>query len=241
VTKHFFDNRYGTGQSTLDGVLRATNRLVAGRVFVVGGYGWCSRGIATRAKGLGAHVVVTEVDPFRALEALMDGFRVMPMSEAAQIADFIVTSTGNIHVVDKAHFEVMKDGCVLANSGHFNVEINIPALDEMATNSREIRPFTHEYTLADGRRIYLLGEGRLINLAAAEGHPSSVMDMSFANQALCAEYLAAQHEELGHQVYSVPQDIDRRVAKLKLAAMDIEIDTLTEEQREYLSSWEAGT
>lgn len=241
ITKHFFDNRYGTGQSTLDGVLRATNRLVAGRVFVVGGYGWCSRGIATRAKGLGAHVVVTEVDPFRALEALMDGFRVMPMVEAAQIADFIVTSTGNINVVDRAHIEVMKDGCVVANSGHFNVEINIPALKEMATSSREIRPFTQEYVLADGRRIYLLGEGRLINLAAAEGHPSSVMDMSFANQALSAEYLTAHHGSLGPQVYSVPEDIDRRVAELKLAAMDIQIDTLTGEQQRYLSSWEAGT
>ncbi len=241
ITKHFFDNRYGTGQSTLDGVLRATNRLVAGRVFVVGGYGWCSRGIATRAKGLGAHVVVTEIDPFRALEALMDGFRVMPMSEAARIADFIVTSTGSINVVDRAHFEVMKDGCVVANSGHFNVEINIPALEEMATSSREIRSFTREYVMADGRRIYLLGEGRLINLAAAEGHPSSVMDMSFANQALSAEYLTARHDTLGHQVYPVPADIDRQVAELKLAAMDIQIDTLTEEQQAYLSSWEAGT
>ncbi len=241
ITKHFFDNRYGTGQSTLDGVLRATNRLVAGRVFVVGGYGWCSRGIATRAKGLGAHVVVTEIDPFRALEALMDGFRVMPMSEAARIADFVVTSTGSINVVDRAHFEVMKDGCVVANSGHFNVEINIPALEEMATSSREIRSFTREYVMADGRRIYLLGEGRLINLAAAEGHPSSVMDMSFANQALSAEYLTARHDTLGHHVYPVPADIDRQVAELKLAAMDIQIDTLTEEQQAYLSSWEAGT
>jgi adenosylhomocysteinase len=241
ITKHFFDNRYGTGQSTLDGILRATNRLLAGRVFVIGGYGWCSRGIATRAKGMGAHVVVTEVDPFRALEALMDGFRVMPMSEAARIADVIVTSTGSINVVDRAHFEVLKDGCVIANSGHFNVEINIPALEEMATAVREIRPSTREYTLGDGRRINLLGEGRLINLAAAEGHPSSVMDMSFANQALSAEYLAAHRDTLGHQVYPVPEDIDRRVAQLKLAAMGVEIDTLTQEQQEYLSSWEAGT
>jgi len=194
-----------------------------------------------RAAGMGAHVVVTEIDPFRALEALMDGYRVMPMLEAARIADVIVTSTGDINVVDRAHFEVMKDGCVIANSGHFNVEINIPALEEMATTSREIRPLTQEYRLADGRRIYLLGEGRLINLAAAEGHPSSVMDMSFANQALCAEYLVAQHSALGHQVYSVPEDIDRRVAQLKLAAMGVEIDALTEQQQEYLSSWEAGT
>jgi adenosylhomocysteinase len=241
ITKHFFDNRYGTGQSTLDGIMRATNRLLAGKVFVVGGYGWCARGIAMRAAGMGAQVVVTEIDPFRALEAIMDGYRVMPMAEAARIADFIVTSTGDINVVDRAHFGVMKDGCVIANSGHFNVEINIPVLEEMATASREIRPFTQEYLLADGRRIYLLGEGRLINLAAAEGHPSSVMDMSFANQALCAEYLVAQHSALGHQVYSVPEEIDRHVAQLKLAAMGIEIDTLTEQQHEYLSSWEAGT
>jgi len=241
ITKHFFDNRYGTGQSTLDGILRATNRLLAGRVFVVGGYGWCARGIAMRAAGMGAHVVVTEIDPFRALEALMDGYRVMPMLEAARIADVIVTSTGDINVVDRAHFEVMKDGCVIANSGHFNVEINIPALEEMAATSREIRSFTQEYRLADGRRIYLLGEGRLINLAAAEGHPSSVMDMSFANQALCAEYLVTQYGALGQQVYSVPEEIDRRVAQLKLAAMGVEIDTLTEQQQEYLSSWEAGT
>jgi adenosylhomocysteinase len=241
ITKHFFDNRYGTGQSTLDGILRATNRLLAGKVFVVGGYGWCARGIAMRAAGMGAQVVVTEIDPFRALEAIMDGYRVMPMAEAARIADFIVTSTGDINVVDRAHFEVMKDGCVIANSGHFNVEINIPALEEMATASREIRPFTQEYLLADGRRIYLLGEGRLINLAAAEGHPSSVMDMSFANQALCAEYLVTQRGVLGQQVYSVPEETDRRVAQLKLAALGVEIDTLTEQQQEYLSSWEAGT
>ena len=241
ITKHFFDNRYGTGQSTLDGVLRATNRLIAGKVFVVSGYGWCSKGIAMRVKGLGANVVVTEVDPFRALEALMDGFRVMPMRQAAEIADFVVTSTGDKNVVDRGHFAAMKDGCIVANSGHFNVEINIPALEDMAISSREMRPLTQEYTLADGRRIYLLGEGRLINLASAEGHPSSVMDMSFANQALSAEYLVKHGKELANQVYSVPADIDRKVAQLKLAAMGIEIDVLTQEQQEYLSSWEAGT
>jgi adenosylhomocysteinase len=241
ITKHFFDNRYGTGQSTIDGVLRATNRLIAGKSFVVGGYGWCSKGIAMRAKGLGANVIVTEVDPFRALEAVMDGFRVMPMNEAARIADFIVTSTGDKNVVDGDDFEVMKDGCILANSGHFNVEINIPALEEMAVSSREIRPSTQEYALSDGRRIYLLGEGRLINLASAEGHPSSVMDMSFANQALCAEYLVQHSAELEHQVYAVPEAIDRQIALLKLRAMGIEIDELTAEQQAYLSSWEAGT
>jgi adenosylhomocysteinase len=241
ITKHFFDNRYGTGQSTLDGVIRATNRLIAGKVFVVGGYGWCSKGIAMRAKGLGASVVVTEVDPFRALEALMDGFRVMPMRQAAAIADFVVTSTGDKSVVDRDHFAAMKDGCIVANSGHFNVEINIPALEEMASSSREVRPYTHEYTMPDGRRIYLLGDGRLINLASAEGHPSSVMDMSFANQALSAEYLVKHGKELANKVYSVPADIDRKVAELKLAAMGIEIDVLTQEQQDYLSSWEAGT
>jgi adenosylhomocysteinase len=241
ITKHFFDNRYGTGQSTIDGILRATNRLIAGKNFVVGGYGWCSRGIAMRAEGLGANVIVTEVNPFRALEAVMDGYRVMPMSQAARIADFIVTSTGNTSVVDKAHFDVMKGGCILANSGHFNVEINIPALEAMAVSSREIRPFTQEYTLADGRCIYLLGEGRLINLASAEGHPSSVMDMSFANQALSAEYLVQHGSELENQVYSVPESLDRHVASLKLAAMGVEIDTLTTEQEHYLTSWEMGT
>jgi adenosylhomocysteinase len=241
ITKHFFDNRYGTGQSTIDGILRATNRLIAGQNFVVGGYGWCSRGIAMRAAGLGAHVIVTEVDPFRALEALMDGFRVMPMNQAARVADFIVTSTGDKNVVDGDDFEVMKDGCIIANSGHFNVEINIPALQEMSVSTREIRAFTQEYILADGRRIYLLGDGRLINLAAAEGHPSSVMDMSFANQSLSAEYLVRHGRSLGKQVYSVPADIDHRVAQLKLAAMGVEIDTLTDEQETYLASWEAGT
>ena len=241
ITKHFFDNRYGTGQSTIDGVLRATNRLIAGKNFVVGGYGWCSRGIAMRAHGLGASVIVTEVDPFRALEAVMDGYRVMPMNQAARIADFIVTSTGDTCVVDAADFEVMKDGCILANSGHFNVEINIPALQEMAVSSREIRPYTQEYALSDGRRVYLLGEGRLINLASAEGHPSSVMDMSFANQALAAEYLVQHGKELENQVYPVPADLDRQVASLKLAAMGVEIDTLTPQQEEYLTSWEVGT
>jgi adenosylhomocysteinase len=241
ITKHFFDNRYGTGQSTLDGILRATNRLIAGKNFVVGGYGWCSRGIAMRASGMGAHVIVTEVDPFRALEAVMDGYRVMPMNQAAAIADFVVTSTGDMSVVDRDDYQIMKDGCIIANSGHFNVEINIPALEEMAVSTREIRPFTQEYVLPDGRRIYLLGEGRLINLASAEGHPSSVMDMSFANQALSAEYLVKHAHELESQVYAVPQELDKQVASLKLAAMGIEIDTLTVEQQEYLTSWEAGT
>ncbi len=241
ITKHFFDNRYGTGQSTIDGILRATNRLIAGKNFVVGGYGWCSRGIAMRAHGMGASVIVTEVNPFRALEAMMDGFRVMPMNQAARIADFVITSTGNKNVIDRDDFEVMKDGCILANSGHFNVEINIPALEEMAVSTREIRPFTKEYVLADGRRIYLLGEGRLINLASAEGHPSSVMDMSFANQALCAEYLVQHSKELEQQVYSVPEPLDRQIASLKLAAMGVEIDTLTVEQETYLTSWETGT
>jgi adenosylhomocysteinase len=241
ITKHFFDNRYGTGQSTLDGILRATNRLVAGRTFVVGGYGWCSRGIAMRAAGMGAHVIVTEVDPFRALEAVMDGFRVMQMRQAVQAADFVVTSTGNKNVVSREDFEVMKDGCVVANSGHFNVEIDIPALQDLSVSNREIRPFTHEYVLPDGRRIYLLGEGRLINLAAAEGHPSSVMDMSFANQSLSAEYLVKNKGQLAHRVHPVPEELDRQIATLKLEAMGIEIDTLTQEQREYLASWEAGT
>ena len=241
LTKHLFDNRYGTGQSTLDGVLRATNRLIAGKAFVVGGYGWCSRGIAMRAEGLGANVIVTEIDPFRALEAVMDGYRVMPMNEAAKEANFIVTSTGDKNVVDADDFKVMKDGCILANSGHFNVEIDIPALEEMAVSSREIRPYTQEYVLSDGRRVYLLGEGRLINLASAEGHPSSVMDMSFANQALSAEYLVKHSKELESKVYPVPAEMDRQIASLKLKAMGIEIDVLTDEQTKYLNSWEAGT
>ena len=241
ITKHFFDNRYGTGQSTIDGVLRATNRLIAGQNFVVGGYGWCSKGIAMRAEGMGANVIVTEVDPFRALEAVMDGFRVMPMRQAAQIADFIITSTGDKNVVGKKDFEVIKDGCIVANSGHFNVEIDIPALEAMSVSDREIRWQTHEYKLADGRCVYLLGEGRLINLASAEGHPASVMDMSFANQSLSAEYLVKHSSEMEHRVYAVPEELDRRIATLKLKAMGVEIDVLTKEQQGYLASWETGT
>ncbi|MBC7250692.1 MAG: adenosylhomocysteinase [Anaerolineae bacterium] len=241
MTKHFFDNRYGTGQSTIDGIIRATNVLLAGKNFVVGGYGWCSRGIAMRARGMGANVIVTEVDPLRALEAVMDGFRVMPMLEAAKVGDIFVTSTGDKDVIDRQHMEVMKDGAILANSGHFNVEINIPALEAMAVEVRRVREFVDQYQLPDGRRIFVLGEGRLINLAAAEGHPPSVMDMSFANQALAVEYLVKHGRELQKQVYSVPQDIDREIARLKLAAMGVEIDTLTPEQAEYLTSWEVGT
>jgi adenosylhomocysteinase len=241
MTKHFFDNRYGTGQSTVDGILRATNTLLAGKAFVVGGYGWCSRCIAMRARGMGANVIVTEVDPLRALEAVMDGYRVLPMREAAEIGDIFVTSTGDIGVIDRAHFEVMKDGAIVANSGHFNVEINIPALEAMAEEIRQVRPSLQQYVLTDGRRINLLGEGRLVNLAAAEGHPSAVMDMSFANQALCAEYIAKNHDSLERTVYAVPEEIDRDIARLKLAAMDVEIDTLTEEQARYLSSWQEGT
>jgi adenosylhomocysteinase len=241
TTKHFFDNRYGTGQSTLDGVLRATNILVAGKTVVVGGYGWCSRGIAMRAEGMGANVVVTEVDPLRALEAVMDGYRVMPMHQAARMGDIFITSTGNKNVIDRHHFEAMKDGAMVANSGHFNVEINIPALQEMAVSVHEPRPFVEQFTLADGRRISLLGEGRLINLAAAEGHPSAVMDMSFANQALCAEYMVQHAEELEQTVYPVPEEIDKLIAALKLEAMGVEIDALTPEQAKYLSSWQEGT
>lgn len=240
-TKHLFDNRYGTGQSTIDGILRATNRLLAGSVFVVAGYGWCGRGVAMRAQGMGAEVVVTEVDPLRALEARMDGFRVMPMIEAAKIADFIVTVTGNTNVVDKDHFEVMKDGCIVSNSGHFDVEINLEALREMAISQRDIRDNVREYTLPDGRKIYILAEGRLVNLAAAEGHPAAVMDMSFANQALSAQYLVKNHKNLKPKVYKVPDELDFEVARLKLNAMGIQIDQLTEEQKEYLSSWEHGT
>ncbi len=241
MTKHLFDNRYGTGQSTIDGIIRATNILLAGKTFVVAGYGWCSRGIAMRAKGMGADVIVTEVDPLRALEAKMDGFRVMKMIDAAKEGDIFVTATGDIHVIDKHHLEVMKDGAILANSGHFNVEINIPALEEMAEEKRRVRPFLDEYRLRDGRRIYLIGEGRLVNLAAAEGHPSAVMDMSFANQALCVRYINEHHTELERQVYAVPEPIDKRIALLKLRSMGIEIDTLTEEQERYLASWEEGT
>ncbi len=240
-TKHLFDNRYGTGQSTIDGILRATNRLLAGSVFVVAGYGWCGRGVAMRAQGMGAEVVVTEVDPLKALEARMDGFRVMPMIEAAKIADFIVTVTGNINVIDKQHFEVMKDGCIVANSGHFDVEINLKVLKEMSVSQRKIRENVREYKMPDGRNIYVLAEGRLVNLAAAEGHPAQVMDMSFANQALSAEYLVNNHQNLKPKVYKVPDELDFEVAKLKLNAMGIKIDSLTPEQKEYLSSWEHGT
>ena len=240
-TKHFFDNRYGTGQSTIDGIVRATNVLLAGKTFVVGGYGWCSRGIARRAQGMGANVIVTEVDPLRALEAVMDGFRVMPMLKAAGIGDIFVTSTGDVNVIDKPHIEVMKDGALLANSGHFNVEVNIPALEDMAVEKRRIRDFVDQYVMPDGRRLSLLGEGRLVNLAAAEGHPASVMDMSFANQALGSEYMVKQGNNLEKKVYSVPKEIDREIARLKLTAMGIEIDTLTKEQRQYLTSWQEGT
>ncbi len=241
MTKHMFDNRYGTGQSTLDGIIRATNRLIAGKVFVVIGYGWCGRGVAMRAKGHGADVVVLEVDPLRALEALMDGFRIMPMEAAAPIGDFFVTATGDIHVIRREHFEVMKDGAIVANTGHFNVEIDIPALEAMATGKRQIREFVEEFTMPDGRNIYLLGEGRLINLAAAEGHPSSVMDMSFANQALSAEYMVRNADKLEKKVYVVPEDIDKEIARLKLAAVGAGIDVLTPEQVQYLSSWNMGT
>ncbi len=242
LTKHLFDNRYGTGQSTMDGIIRATNVLVAGKNVVVGGYGWCSRGIAMRAKGMGGNVIVTEIDPLKALEAVMDGFRVMPMTEAAAIGDIFVTSTGDINVIDQHHFEVMKGGAIVANSGHFNVELNIPALAEMAESEpRRVRPFVDEYTLPDGRRIHVLAEGRLVNLSAAEGHPSAVMDMSFANQALSAEYMLSHADELEQTVYAVPEEIDRNIAKLKLAAMGVKIDELTEEQKKYLASWTVGT
>jgi adenosylhomocysteinase len=241
MTKHLFDNRYGTGQSTIDGIIRATNILLAGKNFVVAGYGWCGRGLAMRARGMGANVIVTEVVPLPALEAVMDGFRVMPMSEAARVGDIFVTLTGDINVIDKHHFELMKDGAIVANSGHFNVEINIPALEKMAKEKRLVRPFVEQYILEDNRSINILAEGRLINLASAEGHPASVMDMSFANQALSLEYLVRNAGELGKKVYSVPEEIDRDIARLKLAAMEVDIDTLTEEQNAYLNSWEAGT
>ena len=241
MTKHFFDNRYGTGQSTIDGILRATNVLLAGKVFVVAGYGWCGRGLAMRARGMGANVIVTEVDPMVALEAVMDGFRVMPMMEAAPIGDIFITLTGDMNVVDKRHFEVMKDGALVANSGHFNVEINIPALEAMAVEKRQVRPFVESYKLKDGRVISILGEGRLINLAAAEGHPASVMDMSFANQALGAEYMIKNAGKLEKKVYDVPEEIDREIARLKLDSMGVKLDKLTDEQVKYLSSWEEGT
>jgi adenosylhomocysteinase len=240
-TKHLFDNRYGTGQSTLDGITRATNVLWAGKNVVVSGYGWCGRGVASRARGMGAKVIVTEVEPVRALEAAMDGYQVMSLAEAAPLGDIFITLTGDISVLDRHHFAAMKSGAILANSGHFNVEINIKALEEMSETKRNIREGVDEYKLMDGRSLYLLGEGRLINLAAAEGHPASVMDMSFANQALCVEYLATRPQRLPVDVYTVPDEIDREVARLKLASMDITIDELTEEQKKYLSSWEAGT
>jgi len=241
MTKHFFDNRYGTGQSTIDGIVRATNILLAGKVFVVAGYGWCGRGLASRARGMGANVVVTEIDPLPALEAVMDGFRVMTMAEAAKIGDIFVTVTGDINVVDQHHFENMKDGAIVANSGHFNVEINIPALEKLSKEKKLVRPYVEQYILEDGRRINILGEGRLINLAAAEGHPASVMDMSFANQALSLEHLVKNADKLEKKVYSVPNEIDRQISILKLAAMGIEIDSLTKEQIAYLNSWEEGT
>lgn len=241
MTKHFFDNRYGTGQSTIDGIVRATNILLAGKTFVVAGYGWCGRGLAMRARGMGANVIVTEIEPLAALEAVMDGFRVMPMAEAASIGDIFCTLTGDINVIDEHHFALMKDGAIVSNSGHFNVEINIPSLESMAVEKRKPREFIEQYILDDGRSINILGEGRLINLAAAEGHPASVMDMSFANQALSLEYLLKHAEELENKVYTIPEDIDREIARMKLEEMDIQIDTLTEEQEAYLASWEEGT
>ncbi len=241
MTKHFFDNRYGTGQSTIDGIVRATNILLAGKTIVVAGYGWCGRGFALRAKGMGANVVVTEVDPLPALEAVMDGYRVMPMAEAAKIGDIFVTMTGDLNVIDQHHFEVMKDGAIVANSGHFNVEINIPALEALSVGKRLVRPFVEQFEMKDGRLIHLLGEGRLINLASAEGHPASVMDMSFANQALAAEYMVKNADKLENKVYSVPDAIDREIARIKLDAMAVAIDTLTEQQVKYLHSWQEGT
>ncbi|MGQ9529934.1 MAG: adenosylhomocysteinase [Candidatus Bathycorpusculaceae bacterium] len=239
-TKYLFDNRYGTGQSTIDGILRTTNVLLAGKNFVVCGYGWCGRGIAMRAQGMGANVIITEVNPLRALEAAMNGFRIMPIAEAAKIGDIFITATGNINVIRKEHMEKMKNGAILANSGHFNVEINIKDLEEIAASKRTIRPNLEEYTLKDGRKLYLLAEGRLVNLASAEGHPSEVMDMSFANQALCVEYLA-KNEKLPPKVYEVPKEVDESVARLKLNSMKIKIDELTDEQKKYLATWEMGT
>jgi adenosylhomocysteinase len=241
MTKHMFDNRYGTGQSTLDGIIRATNVLLAGKTFVICGYGWCGRGLASRASGMGAHVVVTEVDPVRALEAVMDGYRVARLEDIAPQADFVVTVTGDLNVIDRPHIEKLKDGAIVANSGHFNDEINITAMDELSTEVKRVRPFVDQYKLQDGRSLYLLGEGRLINLTAAEGHPAAVMDMSFANQALSAEYIAKHHSELERKVYDVPEDIDKEVARLKLDAMKVAIDKLTPEQEKYLASWESGT
>ena len=241
LTKHFFDNRYGTGQSTLDGIIRATNLLLAGLKVVVAGYGWCGRGVSMRAKGLGADVIVTEINPTKAIEAVMDGFRVMPMNEAAKIGDVFVTVTGNKSVLSHEHFEKMKDGAVISNSGHFNVEIDIPALEKLSGSRKIARPFVEEFSMKDGRKLYLLGEGRLINLAAAEGHPASVMDMSFANQALSSEYMVKHSKELKNQVYSVPEHLDQQIAKLKLESMGVLIDKLTPEQEHYLASWNEGT
>jgi len=241
MTKHFFDNRYGTGQSTLDGIIRATNRLIAGSTFVIAGYGWCGRGLAMRASGMGANVIVTEIDPLKALEAVMDGYRVMPMEDAAKIGDFFCTLTGDINVIRREHFQLMQDGAIVSNSGHFNVEIDTKGLEDIAVSRRKMRPFVVEHVLKNGHRINLLAEGRLVNLASAEGHPSSVMDMSFANQALCAEYILKQGNRLKKDVYGVPQEIDMEIARLKLDAMGIKIDTLTAEQKHYLSSWEMGT
>lgn len=240
-TKHLFDNRYGTGQSTVDGIIRATNRLLAGSTFVVAGYGWCGRGVAMRANGMGANVIVTEVDPLRALEAVMDGYQVMPMLNAAQLGDFFCTVTGDIKVLRKEHFAVMKDGAIICNSGHFNVEIDLEALAEMSTKKRQIRESVEEYRLANGKRVNVLGEGRLVNLAAAEGHPPSVMDMSFANQALAASYVTENSSALEKKVYGVPEEIDREIGRLKLAAMGVEIDALLPEQEKYLTSWDMGT
>ncbi|MCB2228677.1 MAG: adenosylhomocysteinase [Desulfarculaceae bacterium] len=241
MTKHLFDNRYGTGQSTIDGIIRATNRLISGSYFVVCGYGWCGRGVAMRANGLGAKVIVTEVDPLRALEAVMDGYQVMPIAEAAKIGDFFCTVTGDIGVIRQEHFAAMKDGAIVANSGHFNVELDLEGLAEITKQTREIRDFVVEHTMNNGNQVYVLGEGRLINLAAAEGHPSSVMDMSFANQALCAAYMKANAADLEKTVYPVPEFIDAEVAQLKLAALNVDIDELTEEQERYLNSWTMGT
>jgi adenosylhomocysteinase len=240
-TKHLFDNRYGTGQSTMDGIIRGTNRLVCGTTVVVAGYGWCGRGIAMRAKGLGADVIVTEIDPVKAIEAVMDGFRVMPMDAAASVGDFFITVTGNLKVIRKEHFESMKEGAIVCNSGHFNVELDIPALEKLSRKRRTIRPGVEEFTLRTGRHVNLLGEGRLVNLALAEGHPSSVMDMSFANQALSAEYVVKYHKNLEKKVYPVPVVIDKEIARLKLAGMGMTIDLLTKEQQKYLASWEMGT
>lgn len=240
-TKHLFDNRYGTGQSTIDGIVRATNFLLAGTCFVVCGYGWCGRGLAMRARGAGANVIITEIDPLKALEAVMDGFQVMPLNQASKIGQIFVTLTGNIHVIRKEHFEVMKDGAIICNSGHFDVELNLDELESMTVSKRQIREFVEEHTLSNGKKINLLGQGRLINLAAAEGHPASVMDMSFANQALCAEYMVKMQGRLEKRVYTVPEEIDKDISRLKIQSMGIQIDSLTEEQIKYLAAWEMGT